>query len=111
MYKRAGYIAPRPFADPFAAARKLLEIANAVETLQDGRIHIEKINGPFLFKEGGTPGGVHRRARPRRRQWLAVEARVRNLREVHASRCGVVRVTMRAPDGPCHCRKLNPASK
>ena len=26
-----------------------------VEAIQDGRIHIEKINGPFLFKEGGTP--------------------------------------------------------
>ena len=26
--------------------------------MQDGRIHIEKLNGPFLFKEGGTPGGV-----------------------------------------------------
>jgi hypothetical protein len=24
--------------------------------VQDGRIHTEKINGPFLFKEGGTPG-------------------------------------------------------
>ena len=35
-------------------ARKLLEIANATEAV-DGRIHIEKINGPFLFKEGGTP--------------------------------------------------------
>jgi hypothetical protein len=23
--------------------------------VQDGRIHIEKINGPFLFKEGGSP--------------------------------------------------------
>jgi hypothetical protein len=49
------YITPRPFADPAVAARKLLEIANAVEAVQDGRIHIEKINGPFLFKEGGTP--------------------------------------------------------
>jgi hypothetical protein len=49
------YVAPRPFADPAVAARKLLEIANATEALQDGRIHIEKINGPFLFKEGGTP--------------------------------------------------------
>ena len=36
-------------------ARKLMEIANTVEAVQDGRIHIEKINGPFLFKEGGTP--------------------------------------------------------
>ena len=49
------YVAPRPFADPAVAARKLLEIANAVEAVQDGRIHIEKINAPFLFKEGGTP--------------------------------------------------------
>ena len=27
--------------------RKLLEIANTVEPIQDGRIHIEKINWPF----------------------------------------------------------------
>jgi hypothetical protein len=33
----------------------LSEIANSVEPVQDGRIHIEKINGPFLFKEGGSP--------------------------------------------------------
>jgi hypothetical protein len=33
----------RPYADPEAAARKLIEIANAVEAVQDGRIHIEKI--------------------------------------------------------------------
>jgi hypothetical protein len=45
----------RPFADPEKAARKLVEIANAVEPVQDGRTHIEKINGPFLFKEGGNP--------------------------------------------------------
>ena len=45
----------RPFADPEKAARKLLEIANSAEAVQDGRIHIEKINGPFLFKEGGSP--------------------------------------------------------
>jgi hypothetical protein len=45
----------RPFSDPEKAARKLLEIANAAEAVQDGRIHIEKINGPFLFKEGGSP--------------------------------------------------------
>jgi hypothetical protein len=28
------------------AARKPLEIANATEAVQDGRIHIEKINAP-----------------------------------------------------------------
>ena len=49
------YATNRPFADPEKAARKLLEIANSAEAVQDGRIHIEKINGPFLFKEGGSP--------------------------------------------------------
>jgi hypothetical protein len=32
-----------------------LEIANTVEPVQDGRIHVETINGPFLFKKGGSP--------------------------------------------------------
>ena len=49
------FIEPRPFADPEAAARKLLEIANAFEPVQDGRVFIEKINGPFLFELKGTP--------------------------------------------------------
>jgi hypothetical protein len=35
---------PRPYADPEVAILKLLEIAGAVEPIQDGRIHIEKIN-------------------------------------------------------------------
>jgi hypothetical protein len=48
-------VADRPYADPEKAARKLLEIANATEALQEGRIHIEKINGPFLFTHGGGP--------------------------------------------------------
>ena len=46
---------PRPYADPEAAMKKLLEIANSVEPIQDGRIHIEKINGPFLYDHGGKP--------------------------------------------------------
>jgi hypothetical protein len=45
----------RPFSDPEKAVRKLIEIANSVEAIQDGRIHIEKINGPFLFTHGGSP--------------------------------------------------------
>jgi hypothetical protein len=49
------FTAERPYADPDKAARKLLEIAKAVEPIQDGRIHIEKINEPFLYKERGTP--------------------------------------------------------
>jgi hypothetical protein len=49
------YADARPFADPEVTARKLLEIANATEAPQGGRIHIEKINGPMLFKEGASP--------------------------------------------------------
>ncbi|MGA2998941.1 hypothetical protein [Bradyrhizobium sp.] len=45
----------KPYADPEAAMQKLLEIASTVEPIQDGRIHVEKINGPFLFEHGGLP--------------------------------------------------------
>ena len=45
----------RPHSDPEKAARTLVEIANTVEVVQDGRIYIELINGPFLFREKGTP--------------------------------------------------------
>jgi hypothetical protein len=49
------FVQPRPFADPEAAAKKLMEIANAVEPVQDGRIFIELLNGPFLYELRGTP--------------------------------------------------------
>jgi hypothetical protein len=49
------YAADRSYSDPEKAARKILELANSVEPVQDGRIHIELINGPFLFKERGAP--------------------------------------------------------
>ena len=45
----------RPYADPELAARRLLEHAQAFEPVQDGRIYIEKINGPFLFGGKATP--------------------------------------------------------
>ena len=45
---------PRPFSDPEAAVRKLIEIANAAEAVQDGRIYIKRVNGPF-FAAGGSP--------------------------------------------------------
>jgi hypothetical protein len=48
------FVDVRPFADPAAAARRLVEIANATEAVQDGRIYIERVNGSFL-EEGGTP--------------------------------------------------------
>ena len=50
------YVDPRPYADPEAAMKKLLEYANAFEPVQDGRIYIEKINGPFLYEAKGSPG-------------------------------------------------------
>jgi hypothetical protein len=49
------FAADHPWSDPEKAARKLVEIANDVEAVQDGRIYIELINGPFLFREGATP--------------------------------------------------------
>jgi len=45
----------RPYSNPEAAARKLIELANAVEAVQEGRIHIELINGPMLFEHRATP--------------------------------------------------------
>ena len=48
-------VTDRPYSDPEKAARKIVEIANSVEVVQDGRIYIELINGPFLFREKGTP--------------------------------------------------------
>ncbi|TFW55796.1 hypothetical protein CT676_38480 [Bradyrhizobium sp. MOS001] len=44
----------RPFANPEAAARKLVELAKTIEAVQDGRIDIEKINAHFLYKLKAT---------------------------------------------------------
>jgi hypothetical protein len=49
------FVNDRPFADPDKAAWRLMEHARAFEPVQDGRIYIEKINGPFLFEDKGTP--------------------------------------------------------
>ena len=32
-----------------------MQHAQAFEPVQDGRIHIEKMNGPFLYVDRGTP--------------------------------------------------------
>ena len=45
-------------SDPEKAARKLLEIANAVEAEQDGRTHIEKINAPLFRSVQRRPNTV-----------------------------------------------------
>ena len=43
-----------PFADPDVAARKIVEIANGVEAVQEGRIFIERVNEPFLAAGGSA---------------------------------------------------------
>lgn len=48
------FISDRPLSDPDAAARKLIEIANSVEAVQDGRILIERVNEPFLAAGGSA---------------------------------------------------------
>ncbi|MDI3566927.1 hypothetical protein [Bradyrhizobium sp. Arg816] len=44
----------RPYAEPEAAAHKLVELAANVEAVQDGRIYIERINAPFMFNLKGS---------------------------------------------------------
>lgn len=56
----AKFATQRPYANPEAAARQLVQLATTIEPGQDGRIHIEKINYPFLFslKGNGTEFGA-----------------------------------------------------
>jgi hypothetical protein len=48
------FTADGPYADPEAAAKRILEIANAIEPAMKGRIYIELVNDPFLFRDGGS---------------------------------------------------------
>jgi hypothetical protein len=45
----------RPYAELEKGARKLFEIANVVEAVLDGRIHIELISAPLLFEHKASP--------------------------------------------------------
>jgi len=45
----------RPYANPEKSARRLMQHARAFEPIQDGRIYIEALNGPFLFGDKATP--------------------------------------------------------
>lgn len=49
------YAGDRPYSDPEKGARRLMQHAHAFEPVQDGRIYIGKLNGPFLFGDKGTP--------------------------------------------------------
>jgi hypothetical protein len=46
------FIERRHFANADVAARKLVGIANGIETIQDSRIYIERVNAPFLAVGG-----------------------------------------------------------
>ena len=87
----------RPYSDPEKAARKLVEIANSVEVVQDGRIYIELINGPFLFREGRA-GGIQGWPGSGDRARLAGATRKRNVRSVHATRRLTAALRARRPD-------------
>ena len=54
-------VEPLPFADPAAAARKLVEIANDVETVQDGRIYIERVNAALATTSAPVSSAPSRR--------------------------------------------------
>jgi hypothetical protein len=47
-------VTERPFADSEVAARQLVQLASSIEPVQDGRVHIEKINYPFLYTLKGS---------------------------------------------------------
>jgi hypothetical protein len=87
------YATHRPYSVPEKAARRLMEHAQAFEPIQDGRIYIEKINGPFLFCEGNARR-VQRRPGACDIARLARDARERHVREAHAERRRLVRLTM-----------------
>ena len=44
----------RPFANPEAAARKLVEIAAGIEPAMPGRIYIELVNAAFMRQHRGS---------------------------------------------------------
>ena len=43
------FVDARPFSDPETAARRLRELANAFEPIQDGRIYVETLTGLFCL--------------------------------------------------------------
>jgi len=78
----------RPYNDSENAASELVEIANSVETAQQDRIFIELVNYRFLSEHKCLPAQYKAKldlaiAR------LALEAWIRDLREVHPNRRGV----------------------
>jgi hypothetical protein len=48
------YAENRPYADPEAAARELVEIAAGIEPVMPGSIYIELINATFMRQHRGS---------------------------------------------------------
>jgi len=46
----------RPYADPEVTAHRIMEIAKGITPAENGKIYIELINYPMLFKDGAKPG-------------------------------------------------------
>jgi hypothetical protein len=67
------YAEPRPYADPEEAARRIVEIASTIEPVQDGRIHFEKINGPFPVKNNASARNMARVCSAIERGWLMMQ--------------------------------------
>jgi len=49
------FVEPRPYADPEAAARKIMEIAIGLGEVRDGRLFTEKLNWLMLTDFGASP--------------------------------------------------------
>lgn len=54
------HVESRAYANPEPAARQIVQLAASVEPVQESRIHIEKINAPFLYalKASGAEFGA-----------------------------------------------------
>jgi hypothetical protein len=70
------FVEPSQFTDPDVAARKLVEIANGIDAVQDGRIYIELINGAFLGRASESAGPKIDRCEGRRPAGFASSPRV-----------------------------------
>jgi hypothetical protein len=84
------YSTDRPYSDPDKAARRLMQHAHAFEPVQDGRIYIKKVNGPFLFGDKGVMPNKASASRPPPSA-AGCHARIRDVRDAFAGQRGVIR--------------------
>lgn len=70
------------------------QLLETIEAIQDGRIDIEKINGPFCLRMAAAPLNTARASRLRSSA-AGLEIRIRDLCEVHAARHRAIRLNCR----------------